>query len=188
MSKKIITLLLALSLGLNIGVIATTLVQRTAEPPPGQGPGPGGGGRQPAHPARLVDNHLKGMTQHLDLDQEQQDAIRSIMTRHMGELSVLRIAAEEAGRNLSEVYGAQAFDPEHFLRLVHQTSAARARLDSLSSVMLVAEAAVLTTEQRIKFSKVATTVHTNPQKPNRDGGPPPRDGGPPPRGGGPRPR
>lgn len=186
MSKRIIHLLLAVSLGLNVGVISTTLVHRAATPPPG--PRPGGGEPRPERPdpARLVEGHVQGMTQHLDLDAGQQEAIRNALEPHAAELASLQAQVAEAGRRLSSAFAASEFDHRGFLRLTAETSTVRARLDSLSAVLLVAEAAVLNPEQRLKFSNVASIVHTQPQQPPRAGGPqqgggPPRDGGPPPR-------
>ncbi len=177
MSKWIIYLLLALSLGLNAGMIATTLVHRTAgphgSPPPGPGGGPGHQPGPPPDPGRVVEDHLRGMTQHLDLDTDQQQAIRRVLETHAAELTTLQVAAEEAGRMLAEAYALPEFDPDGFLRLTAEASTARSRLDSLSAVMLVGEAAVLTPEQRLKFSTIAPTIHSQPQRPP-EGGPPPR--------------
>lgn len=181
MSKRIIYLLLAVSLGLNVGVITTTLVHRKAGPPPG--PPPGGGGQHPGQhpdPARLVEDQVRGMTRHLDLTDDQQQAIRTVLERHAEEMIELQIAAADAGRRLVDAYAAPGFDPDAFRQLTAETSAARSRLDSLSAVVLVAEAALLTPEQRVMFSKVAPTIHSRPQPPPRPGGPP-HEGGPPPR-------
>jgi Spy/CpxP family protein refolding chaperone len=180
MSKKIIYLLLAVSLGLNIGVIATTLIHQTAGPPEGPRPGPGPGqrggpgpGQQP-DPARLVENHLQGMTRHLDLSSEQQQEIRTVLERFAPQLTKFQTEAADAGGRLAGAYADAVFDPERVLMLTRETSAARARLDSMSAVMLVAEAAVLTPEQRRKYAETAPTIHSNPQRPPGQGGPPPR--------------
>ena len=171
MSKRIIYLLLAVSLGLNVGVIAMTVANRAAQPPQGPPPGPGPG---PADPARLVEGHLRGMTQHLDLNDEQQKSIREILERHTSQMTQLRAEADEAGRRLAEAYGAPNFDEERFRQLTTETGAARARMDSLSAEMLVAEASVLNSEQRRKFAAVAPALHSNPPQGPRRNGPPPR--------------
>lgn len=189
MSNRIIHLLLALSLGLNAGVIATTLVHRVTAPSPGHPPGGGGVGDRPpaqsADPARMVDSHLRGMTRHLGLDEEQQRAVREVLERYVPELIELQTGAADAGEALASAFGAPEFDRETFLRLTAETSAARSRLDSLSAVLLMAEAELLTPEQRQLFSTVAPMVHSQPQQPAGRRGPPPdggppRDGGPPP--------
>ncbi len=181
MMKKILYLLLAVSLGVNAGLMVVTLKHRGQPPhPPGQlppgdhidgRPGPPPGQRQgpPRDPRRLVDGHMAGMTRHLDLDPDQQREIRAVLERDAMRLMELQEASEDAGRRLSETYAAPDFDPEAFLRLVAETSAHRTSLDSLSAVLLIAEAAVLTPEQRVKYAEVAPTIHANPgpaQKPH----------------------
>jgi hypothetical protein len=82
---------------------------------------------------------------------------------------------EQTNRRLTEAFGAPDFDSESFQRLTFEASAARSQLDSLSAVMLVSEAAVLTHEQRRKYARVAPSIHSNPQRPGpKEGGPPPR--------------
>ena len=177
MSKKIIYLLLAVSIGLNVGVIATTVLHQVGNPPPG--PGPRARGRPPARATprprtRFWTTTCAGMTRHLDLDAGQQEAIRAVLEVQMPRLVEARAAAEAANRRLVEVFGAPDFDPDAFRRLAAEASASRARVDSLSAVMLVAEAALLTPEQRLKFAAVAPTIHSSPQNPPRRDGPPPR--------------
>lgn len=175
MSNKLIHLLLAVSLGLNVGVIAMTLVH---QPTRGHHPPPPGRGNQthgpPPDPGQLVQNHLRGITGHLGLNPAQQREIRAVLEDHAPQLIRLQVDADEAGDRLVQAYAEPTFSPLEFRRLTAEASAARARLDSLSAVMLVAEAATLTPEQRRKFAEVAPLVH-------RDPGPPPREGGPPPR-------
>ena len=178
MSKIVIYILLAVSLGLNVGVIATTLVHRTTSPaqapPPGPGGGEGPGPGQRPDPGQIVEDHVRGMTRHLDLDLEQQEAIRVVLVQHTSQLVMFRVNADEANRRLVEAFAAPALDPVSFQQLTAEASAARSKVDSLSAVMLVAEAAVLTPEQRRKFAEVAPSIHSTPQRPPRRDGPPPR--------------
>jgi Spy/CpxP family protein refolding chaperone len=174
MSHRILYLILAVSVGLNIGLVGTTLIHRADREPHGlpQGPGPNQG---PAGgPDNLVDEHLRGMTRHLDLDQEQQVAIRQIMEHYASELAVLQDRARTAAGRLADGFAHPVFEPAHFKELTEEASLARARVDSLSGVMLVAEAEVLTPEQRRKFAEVAPVIHSSPRRPGRGGGPPPR--------------
>lgn len=189
MSKRIIYLLLAVSFGLNVGMVATTLLNRRAPggPRPGGGPGGGPGPGPRSDPEQIVEGHLRGMTEHLGLDEQQQQAIRAVLERHAPLLVEFQLQVQVTGKTLADAYGAPDFDPTQFQRLTAEASDARSRLDSLSSVMLVGEAAVLTPEQRRKFAEVAPTVHVGGQNPPRNGPPrngPPRDGpprdGPPP--------
>lgn len=183
MSQKIFYLILAVSLGLNIGLVATTMIHRTnlppQGPPSGPGGGPGGDPGSPPDPQTMVEQHVRGITRHLDLDPQQQQAIRVIMEQRAPQLIEYQMAAAEAARRLVEVFASPDFDPQEFQRLTAQTSLARASLDSLSAVMLVEETAVLTVDQRQKYAKVAPTIHSNPQRPQAEGGPPGRDGPPP---------
>jgi len=178
MSKKLIYLLLAISLGLNVGVITTTLVHHMTRIPPTHPTGPPGGkGRDPGpprDPGQLVENHVRGITRHLDLDHEQQQAIRAVLERHAHQLVMFQGDVAETSRRLSETYATPAFDPKQFRQLTAEASTARAKVDSLSAVMLVAEAAVLTPEQRQKFAEVAPSIYSRPQRPPGKGRPPSR--------------
>ena len=179
MSKKMLYLLLAVSVGLNVGVIATTLVHRTGGPPEGPPPGQDRSGRpgpgQRPDPAQLVEGHLQGMTRHLDLTPDQQQSIRAVLEEFAPQQVEFQMEVEQTSRHLTDAFGAPDFDPESFQRLTAEASEARSRLDSLSAMMLVSEAAVLTHEQRLKFARVAPSIHSNPQKPQpQEGRPPPR--------------
>jgi Spy/CpxP family protein refolding chaperone len=121
-----------------------------------------------------VEDHVQGITRHLELDSEQQQAIRTVMERHALQLVRFQEDVDTRGRRLADAYGASTFDAERFRQLTTEASTARSRLDSLSAVMLVAEAAVLTPEQRRKFAEVAPTIHSHPQQPPRQDGPAPR--------------
>jgi len=167
--KKVLYLLLALSIGLNAGLL---IVQQSKPPRPGPGPrgGPPGERPRPMDPEAIVENHLNGMTRHLDLDEEQQQAIRMVLETHMPQLSEARRQLDEANRRISDAFRAPGFDPVTFKELSRQATRARSRADSLSSLMLIGEAAVLTNEQREKYAEVAPTVHSGPQR-NQ---PPPR--------------
>lgn len=178
MTKKLVYLILAISLGLNAGIIAMTIIHRVPAERPGPPPGPGGGRGPgpgiPPDPGKIVEDHVSEMTRHLDLDEEQQVAVREVLARYSPQLVRLQADVGETGRRLAEAFAAPSFDPGEFQRLTSEASAARSKLDSLSAVMLVAEAAVLTPEQRLKFAEVAASVHIGPQKPPGRGGPPHR--------------
>ncbi|MCP3860776.1 MAG: hypothetical protein GY704_14085 [Phycisphaeraceae bacterium] len=58
------------------------------------------------------------------------------------------------------------------MELVLKAAAARSRADSLSGVMLLGEAGVLTMEQRARYAEVAPNIHTGGGGPNPP--PPPR--------------
>ena len=178
MSTKLIYLLLAVSIGINVGVIATTVVNQTTQRPQGPPPGPGGGGGPdqgpPPDPARLVEGHLQGITRHLDLDPDQQAAVRAVMEHHAPRLVRLQKEVAVTSRRLTAAYAAPEFTPDAFRALAVAATTARARLDSLSAELLVAEAAVLTDAQRRKFAEVAPSLHSGPQRRPEGNRPPPR--------------
>lgn len=187
MSKKFLSLLLAVSLGVNLGVVAMTLMQNSAKHPQGPHRGPGGdrAPEQRPDPEQIVQRHLQGMTRHLELDAEQQQAIRAILEQHVPEQSRLQFEVAEDSRQMLEAFSADDFDPERFRQLMTAAAVARAELDSVSTVMLLAEAAVLTAEQRQKFAAVAPAIRSAPQGPPPEEAPPPEgrgrpEGGPPP--------
>ena len=109
------------------------------------------------------------MTQHLDLDPEQQQAIRAVLERYATQLTALQAEVEETSQRLPEAYADPAIRSRQFQQLTAEASAARVQLDSLSAVMLVAEAAVLTPEQRQKFAEVAPSIHSQPKRPPGQG-------------------
>lgn len=177
MSKRIIYTLFAVSIGLNLGMIGMTVMNRTAPPgppPPGPGPGPGG----PPDPELIVEDHVVNITRHLELDEDQSRAIREIMEEHVLTLIQLREQAEIANEGLSETFAAPVFDPEGFRQRTAEASRARSRVDSLAALLLIDEAEVLTPEQRRRFAEVASRIHSQPAGPRPQGGPPPGGGRP----------
>ena len=179
MSKMLIRLLLAVSVGINLGVVGMTLMRGTE--PHLQGPPPGHGHRPGARPdpAQIVDDHLLRMTRHLDLSPKQQNDVRSILEIHTPQLVELRIQTEQSARLLTKAFSASSFDPEIFHQMTAKMNATRTQLDPLSAMMLVAEATILTPQQREKFAQVASSIFAGQQTPTRPGGRP-RGGGPPP--------
>jgi len=172
MGRRITYLALAVSLGLNAGLLAVTLYHsRPPSPPPGApGPPPAG----PPAPGRLIEDHVRGITQHLGLSVEQQQEIRIVLEKHVPHSIGAQRRIADLTEQLSEAFAAPAFDAAAFQQLARKASAARATVDSAAAVMLVAEAAVLTPEQRVKFAEVAPTIHLHPPQRPRGSQPPPR--------------
>ena len=170
MIRKILYLLLAVSIGVNAGLIITTQQHRSlpSHPEPPTGPREPGPGHRP-NPAQLIEDHIQGVTHHLDLTPDQQVALRTVLGKHTPELIVRQRLAAEAGARLSDAFAATVFVADHFQQLTTEASVARASLDSISAIMLVDEAAILTLKQRIRFSEVAPTIHSNPPQPPGQG-------------------
>jgi Spy/CpxP family protein refolding chaperone len=148
--KRVWFLLLALSVGLNAGLIATRTIgdggHRPHEKPrpPEQG-GPGG----------TVDNHLAAMTEHLGLDEAQQTAVRAVLESGLPQIAERQGELRKLEGLTRGAYGAPRFDADEFSRLVAQAAAARAVVDSLTAAMLVQEATILSPDQRRRFAEVA---------------------------------
>ncbi len=173
--KRVLSLLLALSVGLNAGLFYVQNSGPKHEGPDRKGPPREDHRGGPPSPDNAIRNHLEGMTRHLDLSEEQQDAIREVLAENMPLMGEMRRRSEEANRRISEVFAAANFDEEQFKQLVGQASFFKARADSISAVMLLGEAAALTAEQRAKYAEIAPTVHSTPQRNPR----PPRRNPPP---------
>jgi len=186
MLKKTLYLLLAVSLGINAGLLAMTLLNRPHAEPPSRHQPPGGPGGPPPgqHPGSAPDpQRMSGelatrLSKHLDLDEQQQRAVREILERHAPRLIELQRLSQDADERLTEAYATPDFDPETFRRLVAETSAARSAVDSLSAVILLDKAAVFTPEQRARFTEAAPVLGSNPVQATpprgRDNRPPPR--------------
>jgi Spy/CpxP family protein refolding chaperone len=185
--KRGIFILLALSLGLNAGLLYVRWASPHAGPrPPHEGrPAPMPPGSH--EPADMVAAHLAGMTRHLQLDASQQTAVEAILQSRIPLLSTLKERSRQADGRLVEAFAAADFAAEEFSSLVREASLARASMDSLTGEILQLEAAVLTPEQRARFAEVAPGIYSNPQEGPRPGHRPPGGQRPPPAGG-PRPR
>lgn len=167
--KRVLGLLLALSLGLNLGLLYMQYQgppEGRREGPPGLRSGPGprrgpqGQPRQPGATGRMIDAHVDGLTRHVGLDDQQQVALRQVLEANMPALQSALAGGAEANEAMSRAFGAADFDPEMFRRLVKAAALARNEIDSLSGIMLLGEAAILTPEQRQSYAKVAPTIHT----------------------------
>lgn len=170
---RILLILLAVSVGLNAGMLYVNLAG-------------GDGGAEPRHPRRgagppagdigeAADTHLALMTRHLDLDAAQQQEIGDLLRAHLPGIMAARRAAGDANRRLGDLFAAPELDVAAFAAAVDAAGRARGRADSLAATLLVAEAGILTLEQRTTFAAVAARVYAEP------GGPAPREpGGPPP--------
>jgi len=175
--QVLLLLLLALSIGLNAGLLirrgaesGSEGAREAAAPPRGQ-PGP------PPPVDAVIREHLAGMSAHLSLDSGQREGIRRLLEKHMPEMMALRRRTAEANHKISEVFAAPEFDAREFERRVEEASRARSSADSLSALMLMEQAGLLSAEQRVKFAEVAPVIYSNPRQ-----APPPagREAAPPP--------
>jgi Spy/CpxP family protein refolding chaperone len=146
--RRIWFLVIAVSVGLNAGLLIKSM-----------GPGLEGPGREPApghlpgegHFESVVENHLRRMTESLELDDEQRSTIAAIHVRLMPRIAAERRAMGEMRRTIASLFASPEFNPEAFQALARELSEAQARLDSLVTEAMLGEAAVLSPEQRQKY-------------------------------------
>lgn len=191
--KRTLLIILAFSLGLNAG-LGWYLGTARKHAPGRQGPPPrenANAGRTDSSPTpgdteSVINAHLATLHRDLGLDDAQVSALRALLGAKMPEMAVLLHRTTEANRRISDAYAVADLDTVRFRELVAAASAARTRADSLSSVILLAEADILTPQQRTKFAHTApvaySMVRRDPQ-PRADGPPPRREdrNDPPPR-------
>ena len=86
------------------------------------------------------------------------------LRRQMPQLLTLRHRTQEVNRLLAESFATPDFDSIRFLELARRATAARTQIDSVSATLLMAEAQLLTAEQRRKYATVVPSVHTDPRR------------------------
>lgn len=152
-------LLLALSLGLNAGLIYTTLVKETGEPqvpPPPAEPGvpapddPAHAPDAPVPPTvgSLIQARHERMSRFLDLTPEQRRRGLEILQSRLPRLLALRGQVAEARNQIHAAYRQPEIDQQRIRRLVEKLTSAQAQVDSLAAEMMLQEVALLTLEQR----------------------------------------
>lgn len=176
-------LALAVSLGLNAGLLWMHFSD--GAPPWRDRPGPSAM-RPPGarFPERLAEFHLERMTRELDLTDEQQGALRALLSESTPRLTAIRARMVSARDALADAYRGSTLDESAIRTIVSGLNRTKVELDSLTAELLLQEAALLTPEQRERYADVM------PFGPDRGGPPGPgfgRDGGPPHGRGGPAP-
>jgi Spy/CpxP family protein refolding chaperone len=148
--RRLPYLVLALSLGLNAGLIYVTLNGGDTRTPPMHGAG------RPRHePARdpelLVAQHVERMSEDLSLSSEQQETIRTTLLRWMPEILAQQRRIGDLRRSIVDLYVESELDSGRFQAVVARLSEAQARLDSLATAAMLGEAEILTREQRTRY-------------------------------------
>lgn len=146
--KRIGFLVLAVSVGLNVGLLYRVLT-----------PGPDGDGREerrrppPVDMGTALEGHLDRMTEHLGLHDGQRAAIQAVHEERLpGILAQRRVAADLRAEVVAH-FERPEIDPEEFRALVRRLAEARGRLDALVAEAMLGEAAVLTLEQRRSYAE-----------------------------------
>lgn len=201
--KQLWFLALALSLGVNAGLVYIALSNREGGPTAGdQSRGAVGGERRDGDrrgrpgssddSESIIRSHLDRMSQDLGLDARQRSAIGAVHERLLPRIIEERRRMDALRGLVTARYSQEAIEPEGFRALVREVSGAQATIDSLVTEAMLGEAAVLTYEQRQKYVRAAPWGHplappvqpTEGKTETQRGSDlrPPRGGAPPPRG------
>lgn len=163
--RRVGFVLLALSLGLNAGLLYTVIAHRHARgprdvehlgPPPdrpgprGERRGPRGGGPSPdALP--FAQRRLAHIADWLELDATQREAMRASLDASLPRVLAQRDAVRAARRRAAAQYLKPVVDPDSVRIAVRRLTAAQAALDSLVAEAMSREAKLLTPEQRARY-------------------------------------
>ena len=161
--KRAWFLLLALSLGLNVGLLYVTLSPRSLAGPAGDeiaapalqvpaAPPPGEGHLcSPADPLscdKLLRRRLHRMAGMLHLEAGQRDEMHGILGEMLPRIMAERERVQRMRARIHEEYMKPAIDPGLVRTFVADLNAAQARLDSLTAETILRESEVLSVEQR----------------------------------------
>jgi len=175
--KRLWFILLALSLGLNVGLISMFLMSRAREAAfrSGQeqrferGEHRRGEGRRQADlpPQRLTEMHMRRLERHIEMTESQRKEITAILDEYMPRVVGQREKIDGIREELGLHIAIPELDPGGFRRLVDSLNEEQTRLDSLVMESMLAEAALLTPEQRGQYAK--TMPWGRPMGPPRGG-------------------
>jgi Spy/CpxP family protein refolding chaperone len=167
-------LLLALSVGLNAGLLYASLfggrgVQDVAaEPPPafieGAPPAPPVGAppadAPPAAPCAVpCDERILRMARHLGLNEDQRSQMERILEESMPRIVAARSTVQEARRVVQAEYATESPDAARLHTAVRAMNAAQARLDSLVAETMMQEIGLLTPEQKRRYVERLPWAH-----------------------------
>lgn len=163
MKRVWLPILLALSIGLNVGLLVDDLAERWR----------GGGCRgprfgdpgferplRPGHerpgqglpdPARLVEQRIEHLQATLDLDESQKTALAEAAAATMPRLVTEFAALREARHAVRTLYRQPDVEPARIREAVGELARAQTRLDSLVAESMLREAEILTPEQRARY-------------------------------------
>ncbi len=151
-------LVLLVSLGVNLGLGYRIWSARLDGGAPSDfpvGPEAEDGGRfMPQGPDRwreMAGRRLQHLTRQLDLDQEQQDALRAIQEEHGRRIQENLAALEEFRLELRGRMLAEGVDPAEVRQAIHAMGRRQAVLDSLVTETVLQELDVLRPDQRADY-------------------------------------
>lgn len=144
MMRRVLYVVLALSLGINAGFL-----YRWAFGPPGPSPGPGDLG--PGELEGVLARHLDHMSEGLRLSAQQRATIAAVLDEYVPRILEQNERVVAARRNLAETYEAEQWDGAAFRAAIRSLQDAQSELDTLVGEAMSGEAAVLTVEQRRRY-------------------------------------
>jgi len=165
--------LLALSIGLNIGLLYNSIVSdrdgRAHLPHPpfiGRGAPPGHPGMgMHCDPSEMVHYRLGRLADRLDLTEEQRAEVRRVLSESMPALIEARDRMQEARQAVHEEYRKAEPDRDRVRELVGELGQAQARLDSIVAETLFLESEILTPEQRAQYLEAMPWEHARKGRP-----------------------
>jgi Spy/CpxP family protein refolding chaperone len=157
--------LLALSIGLNAGLLYAALAGRTETPAPmppcpgidsiGMTAGPAGDERDPAPASGLCEPmmrvRMQRMAERLSLDERQRGQMNTILSEMLPQVLNGRDAVQRARRAVHGEYRQPQLDAARIRLLTRELNAAQARVDSLVVETMLRESALLSPAQRAGY-------------------------------------
>lgn len=142
---RTLIILLALSVGLNVGLLVRGNGSDELPPPGDRRPG-----GPPVQFEQVMEHHLEQMTEGLSLRDDQIDEIRKTHDALFPAIRASHREVERLRNEAAKAFGVEA-DPDRFRVRVAELSRAQVELDSLLTEVLLGESAVLGPEQRRRY-------------------------------------
>jgi len=174
--KRLGYLVLALSLGLNAGLLWVHFQHRSGHERHGQrrpagerGPRPDP--RDPEVGKAMVERHLRRLQEELDLSSEQRAAIAAVWEQNLPAIRATRERLRGLRSEMRDGLAAAEIDSVALRALARQAAAAQVELDSLTAGTMLAEAHHLQPEQRRRYAEIMPWVSPGRMLDGRPGRP-----------------
>jgi Spy/CpxP family protein refolding chaperone len=163
--KKILVLILLISLGLNISLGVRTWKDsrrlpmgeqgwnKSGKPAPGGGDGPGHG-RNGTFWREVMHRRLAHVADQLGLDEEQAVAFQNTHEKAAEGFLTQRSKVQEARRQLMEAVSGPDFGEEKLRPLIAEVGRQQVKLDSMVTETMLQEMEILTSEQRKEYLRI----------------------------------
>jgi Spy/CpxP family protein refolding chaperone len=174
--KRLWYLVLALSLGLNAGLLWVHFHHRSEHERHGPRRAQGEHGRRsdsrdPEVGKAMVDRHLARLEKELDLTPEQRTAIAAIWEQNLPAIRTTRERLRGLRSEMRDGLAAAEIDSVALRVLARQAAAAQVELDSLTAGTMLAEAHHLQPEQRRRYAEIMPWVSPGRMLDGRPGRP-----------------